>query len=88
MVTGEIGGSRRAIVFNGDVMNTTSRIENATPTLGRNFVVSEVALARMDGAGHYAPENLGPGLTAVVCVKEPQLLDDHAPHSPLASGFK
>ena len=60
VVTGEIGGSRRAIVFHGDVMNTTSRIENATPTLGRNFLVSEDALARMDGAGRYAPEDLGP----------------------------
>ena len=60
VVTGEIGGSRRAFVFHGDVMNSTSRIENATPTLGRNFLVSEVALARMDGAGRYAPEDLGP----------------------------
>ena len=51
MVTGEIGGSRCAIVFHGDVMNTTLRIENATRTLGRNLLVSENALARMDGAG-------------------------------------
>src|SRR4029077_14948508 len=28
------------------------------------------------------------GLTAVACVKEPQLLDDHAPHSPLAAEFR
>lgn len=60
VVTGEIGGSRRAIVFHGDVMNTTSRIENATRTLGRNYLVSEDALARLDGAGRYAPEDLGP----------------------------
>ena len=59
-VSGEIGGSRRAIVFHGDVMNTTSRIENATRTLGRHFLVSEDALARLDGAGRYAPEDLGP----------------------------
>ena len=60
VVTGEIGGSRRAIVFHGDVMNTTSRIENATRTLGRNYLASEDALARMEGAGRYAPEDLGP----------------------------
>ena len=60
VVTGEIGGSRRAIVFHGDVMNTTSRIENATRTLGRNYLVSEDALARMEGAGRYALEDLGP----------------------------
>lgn len=59
VVTGEIGGSRRAIVFHGDVMNTTSRIENATRTLGRNFLVSEDALARLEGAGRYSPEDLG-----------------------------
>jgi len=60
VVTGEIGGSRRAIVFHGDVMNTTSRIENATRTLGRNYLVSEDALARMEGTARYAPEDLGP----------------------------
>ena len=59
VVTGEIGGSRRANVFHGDVMNTTSRIENATRTLGRNFLVSEDALARLEGAGRYSPEDLG-----------------------------
>ena len=59
VVTGEIGGSRRAIVFHGDVMNTTSRIENATRTLGRNFLVSEDALARLEGAERYSPEDLG-----------------------------
>ena len=60
VVTGEIGGSRRAIVFHGDVMNTTSRIENATRDLGRPFLVSEEALKRLDGAERYALEDLGP----------------------------
>lgn len=60
VVTGEIGGSRRAIVFHGDVMNTTSRIENATRTLGRNFLVSEDALSRLENSGRYVPEDLGP----------------------------
>ena len=59
VVTGETGGSRRAIVFNGDVMNTTSRIENATRALGRPFLVSEDALRRLDGAGGYALEDMG-----------------------------
>ena len=60
VVTGEIGGNRRAIVFHGDVMNTTSRIENATRTLGWNFLVSEDALARIKGAERYSLEDLGP----------------------------
>lgn len=60
VVTGEIGGSRRAIVFHGDVMNTASRIENATRTLGHNYLVSDDALARMEGTGRYVLEDLGP----------------------------
>jgi adenylate cyclase len=59
VVTGEAGGSRRAIVFHGDVMNTTSRIENLTRTLGRAFLVSEDALARLQDAQAYALEDLG-----------------------------
>ena len=50
VVTGEVGGSRRFSVFHGDVMNTTARIENATPDLGRPFPVSVDALARLSGA--------------------------------------
>lgn len=60
VVTGETGGSRRAIVFHGDVMNTTSRIENATRELGHPFLVSEDAWRRMDDATAYAMEDLGP----------------------------
>ena len=59
VVTGETGGTRRAIVFHGDVMNTTSRIENATRSLGRPFLVSEDALRRMEGTQGYPLEDLG-----------------------------
>jgi adenylate cyclase len=59
VVTGEAGGSRRAIVFHGDVMNTTSRIENLTRTLGHAFLVSEDARTRMEGAQAYAFTDLG-----------------------------
>jgi adenylate cyclase len=60
VITGEVGGSRRAIVFHGDVMNTTSRLENATRDLGRPFLVSEDAMNRMDGREAYRAEDLGP----------------------------
>jgi adenylate cyclase len=60
VITGEVGGSRRAIVFHGDVMNTTSRLENATRDLGRAFLVSEDAMRRMDGTGAYRSVDLGP----------------------------
>ena len=60
VITGEFGGTRRAIVFHGDVMNTTSRIENATRDLGRSFLVSEDAVLRLDGADAYDLVDLGP----------------------------
>lgn len=60
VIAGEVGGSRRAIVFHGDVMNTTSRIENATRELKRPFLVSEDALNRIDGREAYVFEDLGP----------------------------
>ncbi|MEK6243442.1 MAG: adenylate/guanylate cyclase domain-containing protein [Pseudomonadota bacterium] len=60
VITGEVGGSRRAIVFHGDVMNTTSRLENATRDLGRPFLVSEDALSRLDGKEDYKSVDLGP----------------------------
>jgi len=59
VITGEVGGSRRAIVFHGDVMNTTSRIENATRDLKRAFLVSEDAVRRLDEMKDYALEDLG-----------------------------
>jgi adenylate cyclase len=60
VITGEVGGSRRAIVFHGDVMNTTSRIENATRELGRPFLVSEDALRCLEGVEASACVDLGP----------------------------
>jgi len=60
VITGEIGGSRRAIVFHGDVMNTTSRIENATRELQQSFLISEDALQRLQGKEAYRLADLGP----------------------------
>jgi len=60
VITGEVGGRRRAIVFHGDVMNTTSRLENATRDLGRPFLVSEDAMSRLDGTEAYKSVALGP----------------------------
>ena len=59
VMAGEVGGTRRAIVFHGDVMNTTSRIEQATRDLERQFLVSGDALERLDGFEAYALEDLG-----------------------------
>lgn len=59
VVTGEVGGTRRSIVFHGDVLNTTARIEDLTRELGRPYLVSADALARMEGAPAFALEDLG-----------------------------
>jgi len=45
VVTGEVGQVRRAIVFHGDVMNTTGRLEQATREVGCFFIASAEALA-------------------------------------------
>lgn len=60
VISGEIGGSKREIVFHGDVMNTASRLEQATRDLDRRFLVSADALSRLAGTERYALEPLGP----------------------------
>ena len=59
VIAGEVGSSRRAIVFHGDVMNTTSRIEQATRELDRPCLVSEDAVMRMDGKEAFEFSDLG-----------------------------
>jgi adenylate cyclase len=60
VITGEVGGSRRAIVYHGDVMNTTSRLEQAARDLERKFLVSGDALARLADRDGFALDDLGP----------------------------
>ena len=60
VITGEVGGSRRSIVYHGDVMNTTSRIEQATRDLGRQFLVSGDALERLTNLDAFIRVDLGP----------------------------
>jgi adenylate cyclase len=60
VIGGEIGDSKREIVFHGDVMNTAARLEQATRDLDRPFLVSAQALCRLDGTEPYAREALGP----------------------------
>jgi adenylate cyclase len=59
VITGEVGGSRRAIVYHGDVMNTTARIEQATRDLGHRFLASEEAVTRLEGLEGFELEDLG-----------------------------
>ena len=56
---GEVGAQKRDIVFHGDVMNTTSRLEQMARELDRRLVVSADALDRLSGAHHVDLEDLG-----------------------------
>src|SRR5262245_35859002 len=59
VIIGEIGESKGAIVFHGDVMNTAARLEQATRDLDRRFLASADAITRLEGLGPYALEPLG-----------------------------
>jgi len=47
VIAGEVGQVRRAIVFHGDVMNTTGRLEQATREVGCWFIASAQAPASL-----------------------------------------
>ena len=59
VIVGEVGGSRRAIVYHGDVLNTASRMEQAARDLERTFLVSSDALERLEGVDGYMTADLG-----------------------------
>lgn len=60
VISGEIGESKRDIVFHGDVMNTAARLEQATRDLDRQFLASAEAVNRLEGVDRYGLEPLGP----------------------------
>lgn len=59
VITGEVGQVRRAIVFHGDVMNTTGRLEQATRELGCSFIASAQALASLGPPPEIRTHDLG-----------------------------
>jgi adenylate cyclase len=46
VIIGEIGDIKRAIVFNGDVMNTAARLEELSRNVEGGFVASRAAIER------------------------------------------
>lgn len=50
IIIGEIGDIKRAIVFNGDVMNTAARLEQLSREAEGGFLASSAAIGRLDGA--------------------------------------
>jgi len=59
VIVGEVGGSKRDIVFHGDVLNTTSRLEDLAREHDRGLVASAIALAACRDAEGYALQDLG-----------------------------
>jgi class 3 adenylate cyclase len=47
VIVGEIGDIKRAIVFNGDVMNTAARLEELSRGVEGGFLVSRAAMVRV-----------------------------------------
>ena len=59
VIAGEVGQVRRAIVFHGDVMNTTGRLEQATREVGCLFIASAEALAPLGPPPEIRTHDLG-----------------------------
>ena len=59
VIVGEIGDVKRAIVFNGDVMNTTARLEELSRNVDGGFLASRTAMERFNSAPPFAVRDLG-----------------------------
>ena len=59
VIIGEIGDVKRAIVFNGDVMNTAARLEELSRNVDGGFIASRAAMARFKSAPPFAMRDLG-----------------------------
>jgi len=59
VIVGEIGNIKRAIVFNGDVMNTAARLEELSRQVEGGFLASRAAMQRFETAPPFAMRDLG-----------------------------
>jgi adenylate cyclase len=59
VIVGEIGDIKRAIVFNGDVMNTAARLEELSRSVDGGFLASRAAMQRFSSAPPFAVRDLG-----------------------------
>jgi adenylate cyclase len=59
VIVGEIGDIKRAIVFNGDVMNTAARLEELSRSVEGGFLASRAAMERFNLAPPFAIRDLG-----------------------------
>jgi adenylate cyclase len=59
VIIGEIGDVKRAIVFNGDVMNTAARLEELSRNVEGGFLASRAAMQRFNSAPPFPVHDLG-----------------------------
>ncbi len=59
VVTGQIGDLKREIVYNGDVLNTTARIQELCNEYDRDLLISGGLLDQLELPGHLQQEHLG-----------------------------
>ena len=59
VIVGEIGDVKRAIVFNGDVMNTAARLEELSRKVDGGFLASNAAMQRFRSTPPFAVRDLG-----------------------------
>jgi len=59
VIIGEIGDVKRAIVFNGDVMNTAARLEELSRNVEGGFLASRAAMERFNSPPPFAVSDLG-----------------------------
>jgi adenylate cyclase len=59
VIVGEIGDVKRAIAFNGDVMNTAARLEELSRNVEGGFLASRAAMQRFNSAPPFAIHDLG-----------------------------
>jgi adenylate cyclase len=59
VIVGEIGDVKRAIVFNGDVMNTAARLEELSRTVDGGFLASRAAMEHFSSVPPFAIRDLG-----------------------------
>jgi len=60
VITAEIGDLKKEIVYNGDVLNTSARIQSVCNELGKRFIVSDKLIQAMDMPERFLVEQLGP----------------------------
>ena len=59
VIIGEIGDVKRAIVFNGDVMNTAARLEELSRQVDGGFLASRAAMQQFSSAPPFVVRDLG-----------------------------